>query len=619
MIDALTSHLWQSTIVAGAVALLTLAFRVNSAQVRYLLWFSASCKFLLPFALLTTLGSHIRLHTPALNEITASPVLSYAPEFFDPPVLSQNPQSASRNSPPAYWTTFAVGLWLCGFSALTVMRFKKWWCLRIAVRASVPIASAAPIETRSFPGLLEPGVFGLIRPVLLLPHGIAERLPPPQMEAILAHELCHVRRRDNLLAFLHMIVETIFWFHPLVWWIGARLLEERERACDEDVLIRGSRPDVYAEAIVNICKHYASSPLACASGATTSNLQRRIEAIMIQRPGEALNRAKKILLAAAASAAMAGPLAIGVLHGSLTRASAAPSAPGPQAISFEVASVKPSTGAGSGTMFCIAGPCAYGERFSVAGSRVSIRFMSLYNLILTAYRIRPNQLSGPDWMQSERFDIDAKTPEGASRNQVAEMLRALLTERFKLAIHRNSKVQPVFALVVGRNGLKLQKAGAGAGAALPEAPGDQPVYTSQGDARALKNGDIVVTQSEYGPMHGGRGPDGVMRWEYSSLTMPALAALLAPHVDRPVVDMTNLKDSYRLVFLNQRRQDGGASGAKKGGPPEESPEPGNARADDTFGQGLIKALDLAGLKLETRRAPVETIVVDHVEKIPTGN
>src|SRR5438552_651971 len=81
-------------------------------------------------------------------------------------------------------------------------------------------------------------------------------LRPPQLEAVLAHELCHVRRRDNLVASIHMIVEAIFWFHPLVWWIGAKLVEERERACDEEVLRLGSEPRVYAEGIVNVCKLY---------------------------------------------------------------------------------------------------------------------------------------------------------------------------------------------------------------------------------------------------------------------------------------------------------------------------------------------------------------------------
>ena len=72
------------------------------------------------------------------------------------------------------------------------------------------VASTTPVE---------PGIFGIYRPVLLWPRGISERLTDEQVEAILAHELCHLRRRDNLAAALHMVVQTIFWFHPLVWWI----------------------------------------------------------------------------------------------------------------------------------------------------------------------------------------------------------------------------------------------------------------------------------------------------------------------------------------------------------------------------------------------------------------
>jgi beta-lactamase regulating signal transducer with metallopeptidase domain len=97
---------------------------------------------------------------------------------------------------------------------------------------------------------MEPGVFGWRSPVLLWPRGIEERLTDLQIDAIVAHEIAHMRRRDNLTSALHMIVQAIFWFHPLTWWIGTRLVDERERACDEDVLRGGSRPDVYAESIL---------------------------------------------------------------------------------------------------------------------------------------------------------------------------------------------------------------------------------------------------------------------------------------------------------------------------------------------------------------------------------
>lgn len=621
MIDKLISHLWQSTIFAGACGLLTLAFRANRAQVRYWLWIGASFKFLIPFALLTSFGSHLGMWAPPVHEIAAAnPVLAYATDYISQPLFPPSPLPTPQNSSSVEWAKLTiVSVWLYGFTALTLMRLKKWRRIQLLVRASVSTPIVAPVEIRSCPGLLEPGVVGLFRPILLMPVGIAERLTSSEMDAILAHELCHVRRRDNLLAFIHMISETIFWFHPVVWWIGARLLDERERACDEDVVSRGNRPDVYAEAILHVCKLYAGSPLVCISGVTGANLKRRIEAIMTHGPGEKLNRARKILLAIAVAAVLAGPLAVGIFDGSFTNLSAAPFAPDAKAISFEVASVKPSTGPATDVMFCIAGPCAFGERFSVVGSRVNIRFMTLYNLILAAYAIRPNQLSGPDWLQSQRFDIEAKMPDGASGIQVPQMLQALLSERFKLSIHRDNKTQPVLALVVGKDGLKLQKANAEAAGSIPETPGDQPVCTPQGAARQLKNGNIVVASGEYGLIQGGRGPNGAMRWEYSKLTMPALAALLTPHLDRPVVDLTNLQGSYRLVFENVGGPGRLATSGKGAAPREESPDVGNIRQGDSFGEGLIRAIERAGLKLQTSKAPVETIVVDRIEKTPTEN
>jgi hypothetical protein len=190
--------------------------------------------------------------------------------------------------------------------------------VRAAVRASTRLDLPTPVEVRSSPGLLEPGVVGLFRPILLLPEPLVESLTPSQLAALLAHELCHINRRDNLFASMHMIVEALFWFHPLVWLIGARLVEERERACDEEVLSLGNEPRIYADAILNVCRLCVESPLTCVSGVSGANLKhvkQRIEAIMTNGTGLALNRARKILLAVAGVAAVAGPVATGVAIG----------------------------------------------------------------------------------------------------------------------------------------------------------------------------------------------------------------------------------------------------------------------------------------------------------------
>ncbi len=105
-----------------------------------------------------------------------------------------------------------------------------------------------------------------------------------------------------------------FWFNPLVWWIGARMIEERERACDEEVVRLGNEPQAYAEGILNVCKFYLESPLACVSGVTGSDLKKRIEAIMTHRMSYRLTLARKLLLAAAGMAAVAGPILGGILN-----------------------------------------------------------------------------------------------------------------------------------------------------------------------------------------------------------------------------------------------------------------------------------------------------------------
>jgi beta-lactamase regulating signal transducer with metallopeptidase domain len=309
MTGALASHIWQSTWFAVAVGLLTLAFRRNRARVRYVLWLCASAKFLVPFALLISVGGRLgqRHATETLMPVVVEQI---AAGFVEP--------SRFVSSPPATratvdWRPIAIGVWACGFLGIVWIRLRGWQRVRAALRASEPLHIPVAVEVRSATGLLEPGVVGLLRPVMLLPEGIVEQLSPAQLEAVLAHELCHVRRRDNLFAAMHMVVEGMFWFHPLVWWVGARMVEERERACDEGVLNLGSEPRTYAEAILGVCKLYVESPLVCVSGVTGADLKKRIEAIMSNRIGLGLNFTKKLLLGSAGAAALVGPVVMGVI------------------------------------------------------------------------------------------------------------------------------------------------------------------------------------------------------------------------------------------------------------------------------------------------------------------
>ena len=110
-----------------------------------------------------------------------------------------------------------------------------------------------------------------------------------------------------------MLIEALFWFYPLVWWIGARLIAERERACDEAVVAAGHSPRIYAEGILKVCRFYLKSSLACAAGVSGSNLKARIERIMTASTGSRLSLQKTVLIAAAAIAAVAAPLGAGLI------------------------------------------------------------------------------------------------------------------------------------------------------------------------------------------------------------------------------------------------------------------------------------------------------------------
>ena len=258
-------HIWRATALAIGLGLLTVAFRRNGAHVRYGLWLSASLVFLLPVR----------------------------PPFLPVPSFPDAPVSAGT----------LLLAWTFGFAAIAAVRFAKWRSLRRIVRSSSPAALPVPIPdhiaVRSVPGLMEPGVCGLWRPVLLIPADIERYLTARQLSAVIAHELCHVRRHDNLTAVVHMVVEVIFWWHPLVWFIGSRLVHERERACDEHVLRTLHRPRLYARALLNVCRRYVQAPRTYVSAAGGPKIVRRVDAILRNEEIEAVGPLKKAILAAA--------------------------------------------------------------------------------------------------------------------------------------------------------------------------------------------------------------------------------------------------------------------------------------------------------------------------------
>jgi bla regulator protein blaR1 len=327
--QALGDHLWQSTLFALAAGLLTLLLRKNHARARYWLWLAASLKFLVPFSLLVILGSHLPW-TPNSSAPGAHlySVMSEVSQPFSRPVAPATPAIPAATTPHLL-PIFVTAFWLCGFLVILSAWCVRWRKVSAAIHNAIPLHQGRELEAlrrmERIAGIrrpinlllssasLEPGIFGITRPVLLWPERISEHLGDAHLEAIFAHEVCHVRRRDNLAAATHMLVQAILWFHPLVWWLGARLVEERERACDEQVLQLGSERHVYAESILKTCEFCAGFPLACVSGVTGADLKKRIVHIMTQRAARKLDFSRKLLLGAAGSLVLTVPIIFGLL------------------------------------------------------------------------------------------------------------------------------------------------------------------------------------------------------------------------------------------------------------------------------------------------------------------
>ncbi len=309
MVAAMVNHLWQSTAFVLMIALMVLMLREQRAAIRFWLWFAASIKFLVPFSLLAALGTGFASGLPppfAVTEWTAGI------ERIAQPV----PETSSLPS----LALLIAAIWIAGSVVLLARRVVQYSSLAALLRSSVPGAALMTERGRLLPvrytrAAVEPGVVGLWRPVLLLPFGIERRLSSTELEAVLAHELSHYRRRDNLTAAIHMLVEVVFWFHPLVWWVGARMVAERENACDEAVITQGHDPRTYAEGLLNVCEHHLARSMPLAAGVSGGDLKRRVITIMRSHPMTDMTFFRKLLLCCFAIFALTLPILTGYLVG----------------------------------------------------------------------------------------------------------------------------------------------------------------------------------------------------------------------------------------------------------------------------------------------------------------
>jgi uncharacterized protein (TIGR03435 family) len=666
---ALANHLWQSTVFAVVAGVLTLALRKNHARARYWLWMAASVKFLVPFALLITIGSH--LAKPREAAATQAGMVVAMEDVSEPFALPETPVVAAPVAAVDWAALLPVAcgvVWLGGFVVVLCLWTMRWRRIAAEMREADPVEEGRELEALlrlerasgigarirllQSPSAMEPGVFGIARPVLAWPARISARLDDAHLAAVLAHEVCHVRRRDNLTAAIHMVVEAVFWFYPLVWWLGARLVEERERACDEEVLELCKQPEVYAESILKVCEFCVESPLACVSGVTGADLKQRIVEIMTERVVRRLGVGRKLLLVAVGLAVVAVPIVLGQVKAAraltdmallqpkpllrpppppplsqsiptasieISRVSAAPVVP-----TQTIAPIAPIAPAAASAPSSAAAPAAtpaddptHGMKFDVVsiklnktgmmyrlsngggseifpadGDSMTLNNWTLEEILKFDYAIHrePGLVGLPAWASKDRYDIQAKVGESdvAAWRKFSAGSRRLVL-RALLADSFKLKVH-----TEDKNlpiyALVIAKKG-------PKNMQEvKPADLDPDLARGVESGNIL-----------GGWKSGPNPWVAHQMWMGYLVFWLnQQNLGRPVYNQTGLNGYYNFTLQFAPMQTSASANAA-------------AESDTAAGPSIFTALqEQLGLKLKPTKGPVPVMVVDHVER-PTEN
>jgi uncharacterized protein (TIGR03435 family) len=487
---------------------------------------------------------------------------------------------------------WVVAIWLAGAMAFWLRLLGGWM---YAVRLRSRLVRPAPcewqqaldrIKTRirvSRPVRLlvsslvhSPAVVGWLRPVVLVPVGALTGLPPEQIEALLIHELAHIRRHDYLVNVLESVVEALLFYHPAVWWVSGHMRTERELCCDDVAVTVSGDALTYVRALAEL-ESARPAHFRTAMAANGGSLAHRIARLLgHSRP---------------ASRTLSGP---GILAAAMLVVITAFALFGQPAgrPKFEVASIKPS----QEQRFMMVRPLP-GRLTADAPVRL---------LMQNAYTVQPFQIvGGPGWIESEHFAIEAKAGGDASRDQIFLMLQSLLEDRFQLKVHRETRELPVYALVPAKSGLKL--APLKEGGCVDPAPGALPPWA----------GGRIQPPGQGQPLSGPCGRVGVMlepggaRMQGGKVPMAEFTRMLSTVLGRSVIDRTGFKELFdaRLDFL-----------------PDEittalpAPPPGaaGAPADSNYPSILTALQEQLGLRLESTKGPVEVIVIDHVER-PSAN
>jgi Flp pilus assembly protein TadD/Zn-dependent protease with chaperone function len=311
----MTAHLAASTIVALVALSATLVLRSQRAATRHALLFLALLRFGVPTAWLTDAGQVLMRVAPGHpRSQRAADDLAW---LLQSPGMSAGTTSVAGGPPRL---PYGALLWAAGI----IVCLGVWaWRARRRIPAVRPateweteifrrVTGSRGLELRIVAADVIPGAWGWWRPRVILPDGLSAQLTEAELESVLAHEVAHVGRHDNLVAAIAHAIVSVFWFHPLVWWIERRMLAERETACDEQVLARGSRAEDYVAGILKVCR-MSFAGAAGYAGVTGSNLENRMEFIMSVDLNRRSSRILRALLGIFFDAVVVLPIAGGYL------------------------------------------------------------------------------------------------------------------------------------------------------------------------------------------------------------------------------------------------------------------------------------------------------------------
>jgi uncharacterized protein (TIGR03435 family) len=597
----LIHFVWQGTVVALAAALVLHLCRHRSASTRY----AIACGALTMMILCAAATAAITKPPVSSSEPTRMVVpatLHSRADVLLPIEITDGPRSAgiSNAARVEALLPWIVSIWSLGVLLLLARAGAGWWRVRrlhklaLATMSSSWQATGNRLASRlglarvirivELPYVDVPLVVGCLRPVVVLPIAALTQLNAAQVEAILAHELAHVRRHDYLVNLMQTLAETLLFYHPAVWWLSARIRDEREHCCDDVAVTVCGDPVSYAAALTEL-EAWRSGELSLAAAATGGSLLNRVRRILRVELSDD-SRTSSWTIALVVIGLMSGAT-LQVVAQTPTQADATPK--------FEVASVRANT----------SGDNKMSSRILPGGRYEAINIPPRL-MIMNSYGLQEQQLVGaPPWISSERFDIVAKAEgelgppvsrDGPSQTQL--MIRSLLEERFKLKVHREPREVPIYALVLARpdgrlgNGLKVSAVDCetfmaarrkGGPAPEPPKPGERPQCGARVGFGELTAGGRPLTE---------------------------LVSLLSATVGRSVVDRTGLTGSYDIDLRwtpDRVLQRTGAAANE--------PIRVNGVEIDPNGPSIFTALqEQLGLKLESERGTVEALVIDSIER-----